>query len=181
MGQEVNCEVCFGGKVSRGKALFETDDIIFRGDFRLSIPLKSIQTVSAEDGVLRIASPAGAALFKLGAQADKWADKIRNPRTLADKLGVKAGMRVSLIGVEDRLEGRTTDIRKGKAAKESDLIFFGAGKDKDLAKLGALEKSLKPKGAIWVIYPKGKTEITGAGVIEAGRQAGLVDIKVVRF
>jgi hypothetical protein len=181
MGQEANCEVRFGGKVSAGKALLETGDLIFRGDFRLSIPLKSIQSLEAADGVLRVTSPEGAALFTLGAQADKWAYKIRNPRTLADKLDVKPGMRVSLIGVSDRLEARTSDITEGKAAKESDLIFFGAETDKDLAKLRSLQKSIKYNGAIWVVNPKGKKEITENGVLKAGRQAGLVDTKVARF
>ena len=181
MGQEANCEVRFGSKVSTGTALLETDDLIFRGDFRLSIPLKSIQSLEAADGVLRVTSPAGTALFSLGAQADKWAHKIRNPRTLADKLDVKPGMRVSLIGVRDRLEGRTRDITEGKAAKESDLIFFGAGTDKDLLKLRTLQNALKRNGAIWVVYPKGKKDITEIGVLKAGRQAGLVDTKVARF
>lgn len=181
MGQEANCEVRFGSKVSTGTALLETGDLIFRGDFRLSIPLKSIQSLEAADGVLRVTSPAGTALFSLGAQADKWAHKIRNPRTLADKLDVKPGMRVSLIGVRDRLEGRTRNITEGKADKESDLIFFGAGTDKDLLKLRTLQKALKRNGAIWVVYPKGKKEITEIGVLKAGRQAGLVDTKVARF
>jgi hypothetical protein len=181
MGQEANCEVRFGGKVSLGKALLETDDIVFRGDFRLSIPLKSIQSLETAGGVLRVTSPAGTALFHLGAQADKWAHKIRNPRTLADKLDVKPGMRVSLIGVADPLEGRTSDVTVGKAAKESDLIFFGAEAHKDLAKLRSLQKALKPNGAIWVVYPKGKDEITESAVLQAGRQAGLVDTKIARF
>ncbi len=72
MGQEVQCEVRFGGKISAGKALLETDDLIFRGDFRLSIPLKAIQSLEAADGVLHVTSPAGTATFTLGAQADKW-------------------------------------------------------------------------------------------------------------
>ena len=160
MGLEANCEVRFGGKVSQGKALLETGDLIFRGDFRLSIPLKSIQSVEAADGVLHVTSPAGTALFTLGAQADKWAHKIRNPPTLADKLDIKPGIRVSLVGVSVDLEGRTRDITEGTAAKGSDLIFFGAEKDKDLAKLRSLQKALKPKGAIWVIYPKGQPQIT---------------------
>ena len=181
MGQEANCEVRFAGKISTGKALLETDDLIFRGDFRLSIPLKSIQSLEAADGVLRVTSPEGTVQFTLGAQADKWARKIRNPRTLADKLDVKPGMRVSLIGVRDMLERRTSDITEGTAAKGSDLILFGAEKDKDLVKLRTLQKALKRNGAIWVVYPKGKQEITEIGVLKAGRDAGLVDTKVARF
>jgi len=40
MGQEMECQVRFGGKVSAGKALIETDELIFRGGFRLKIALK---------------------------------------------------------------------------------------------------------------------------------------------
>jgi hypothetical protein len=124
MGQEARCEVRFGGKISAGKALLETDDLIFRGDFRLSIPLKSIESLEAADGVLHVTSPAGTATFILGAQADKWAHRIRHPRTLADKLDVKPGMRVSLIGVTVNLEGRAGNVTEGEAARESDLIFL---------------------------------------------------------
>jgi hypothetical protein len=181
MGQEANCEARFDGKVSAGKALLETDDLIFRGEFRLKIPLKSIASLDVASGVLSVTWPEGTAQFTLGAQAGKWAHKIRNPRSLADKLDVKPGMRVSLIGVRNPLEGRTRDVTEGTAAKGSDLIFFAAEKDKDLAKLRALQKALKPRGAIWVVYPKGQREITEVGVINAGRQAGMVDIKVARF
>ena len=181
MGQEVKCEVRCGGKVSMGNALLETDDLIFRGDFRLSIPYKSIASLEAADGVLRVTSPAGTALFILGAQAEKWAHKIRNPRTLADKLDIKAGLRVSMIGVAVDVEGRTADVTEGKAAKESDLIFLGAAAAKDLARLVALERSLKRTGAIWVVYPKGQKAITEMQVLEAGRAAGMVDTKIARF
>jgi hypothetical protein len=186
MGQEANCEVRFGGKVSAGRALLETDALIFRGDFRLSIALKSIQSVEAADGLLRVTSPEGAAVFTLGAKAEKWADKIRNPRSLADKLDIKPGMRVSLYGVEDavfreQLRARTSDIAEGKPGKDSDLIFLGAEAVKDMAKLKALQASLKRNGAIWVVYPKGRKDITEASVLQAGKRAGLVDVKVARF
>jgi hypothetical protein len=36
-------------------------------------------------------------------------------------------------------------------------------------------------GAIWVIRPKGVKTITEADVMTAGKAAGLVDTKVVRF
>jgi hypothetical protein len=181
MGQEARCEVRFGGKISAGKALLETDDLIFRGDFRLSIPLKSIESLEAADGVLHVTSPAGTATFILGAQADKWAHRIRHPRTLADKLDVKPGMRVSLIGVTVNLEGRAGNVTEGEAARESDLIFLGAEAAKELAKVRPLLKAMKRNGAIWVVYPKGKKEITEIAVLEAGRKAGLVDTKIARF
>jgi len=186
MGQEANCEARFGGKVSMGKALLETDELIFRGDFRLSIKLKSIQSVEAADGLLRVTSPDGTATFTLGPKAAKWAEKIRNPRSLADKLDIKPGLRVSLCGVDDaafheQIRARTTDIAEGKPAKDSDLIFFGAATTRDLAKVKRFEASLKRSGGIWIVYPKGRKDITEADVFQAGKQAGLVDVKVARF
>ena len=39
MGSEAVCSVRYAGKVSEGKALLETSEVIFRGgDFRLRIP-----------------------------------------------------------------------------------------------------------------------------------------------
>jgi hypothetical protein len=186
MGLEAACEARFGGQVSIGKALLETDALIFRGAFRLSIPLGSIQTAEASDGLLHVTSPVGTAVFGLGAQAEKWAHKIRNPRTLADKLDVKPGIRVSLCGVFDagfreQLEARTSDIREGKVAKDSDLIFLQVGRVKDLAQLTPLQASLKRNGGIWVVYPRGREDITESDALQAGRQSGLVDTKIVRF
>jgi len=186
MGQEIKCEVRYGGKVSAGKALLETDGIIFRGDLRLSIPLKSIQSLEAADGEIHVTWPAGKAAFRLGVQAEKWAHKIRNPRSLADKLDVKPGTRVSLCGMRDagsrgQLDARTNDVAEGKPARESDLIFLGVEVEKDLSKLPALQTSLKRNGALWIVYPKGKKEISENAVRGAGLQAGLVDVKVARF
>ena len=36
-------------------------------------------------------------------------------------------------------------------------------------------------GALWIIRPKGVKEITEAETMAAGKAAGLVDVKVVRF
>jgi hypothetical protein len=186
MGKELTCEARFAGKTSAGKALLETDELIFRGDFRLKIPLKSIQSVETVDGSLRVRSPDGTAVFDLGPQAEKWAHQILHPRGLTDKLDVKAGMRVTLCGVTDdafreKLLARTTAVFEAQPARDSSLIFLSAETDNDLAKIKALSGFLKRDGALWVVYPKGKKEITENGVLDAGRKAGLVDVKVARF
>ena len=101
MGSDAQCTAHFGGQRSDGKALLETDHSIFRGEFRLAIPRKAITEVDATDGTLRVTFPDGTARFELGPAAAKWADKIRNPPSLLDKLGVKPGMRVAVLGVHD--------------------------------------------------------------------------------
>ena len=187
MGQEANCKARVGKRVTEGRALLESTELIFRGsDLRLKIPFRQMTRVEVADGWLRVDSPDGPAAFELGAQAAKWADKIKNPKSLVDKLGLKAGMRASVLGIVDDgfrrdLNSRVSDVADGKAAKESDVIFFGAEKSEALEKLPALSRSLKPNGAVWVVYPKGQKHITEAGVREAGKSAGLVDVKVASF
>jgi hypothetical protein len=187
MGQEATCKLRLGKKFSEGKALLESEELIFRGgELRLKIPFREITSLEAKAGWLRVTFPEGVVIFELGAQAAKWAEKIKNPKSLVDKLGVKAGFRVAILGVKDAgfrrdLETRTRDIVEGKTARDSDLVFFGAERAEELKELRRLQKALKPNGAIWVVYPKGQTQITENDVLAEGKQAGLVDVKVARF
>lgn len=186
MGAEVRCKATFGGKSSEGKALLETGELIFRGDFRLKIPFKDIQSLKAEDGALTVRFTGGTATFHLGPLTEKWAEKIRNPKSVLDKLGVKPGMRIAVIAVRDSgLEKQLNELRIQNAEirrqNECDMVFFGAEKRTALKILGDLRKALKPNGALWVIRPKGSADISEADVMAAGKAAGLVDVKVVKF
>jgi hypothetical protein len=51
----------------------------------------------------------------------------------------------------------------------------------DAARLAALVPAIAPAGGVWAIYPKGRRELSEDTVRAAGRRAGLVDVKVVRF
>ena len=187
MGAESLCVAQFDGQRSEGKALLETDQLIFRGTFRLSIPRKSITTADASGGTLRVAFPDGVAVFELGATAAKWAEKIRNPPSLLDKLGVKPGMRVAVIGVDDEsflaeLATRTTDVARRTPKKDTEIIFFGVNALTDLARLATLRARLTPAGAIWVVHTKGKAAaFKDVDVFAAAKKAGLVDVKVAGF
>jgi hypothetical protein len=107
-------------------------------------------------------------------------------RPLLDKLGVKPESRVAVIGVRDasflaQLQRRAADVSRGRPKPDSDLILFDAEAAKDLEELSSLCRLLKPNGAIWVVYPKGRQEIREIVVIAGAKRAGLVDNKVVRF
>lgn len=187
MGAETRCTARFGRQTSEGKALLESDHLIFRGTFRLNIPHRSITRLDADGGTLRVTFPEGTATFDLGPLAPKWAEKIRNPRSLLDKLGVKPGMRVAVVGVDDesflaQLAERTSDLTRGRPKKDSEIIFYGAEAIADLARLEKLRASLTPAGAIWVVHPKGKgAAFKDVDVFAAAKRAGLVDVKVASF
>jgi len=186
MGLEATCTARFAGKTAPGKARLESEALIFRGRFRLSIPLKGIASVDAHGGTLTVKFSEGVARFELGPQAEKWALKIRSPRSLLDKLGVKSDSTVAILGIQDhsflrKLRERTAGISPGRPKKESDFILLAAENPSRLAKLGPLQGFLKRDGAIWVVYPKGQAHITQADVMAAAKAAGLVDGKVVSF
>lgn len=185
MGREVACAAVVDGKRVEGRALLETDGVIFRGDRRLSIPRAQMQDVQAEQGRLTIAYPGGTVAFELGDQAENWARRILNPPSRLDKLGVKEGHKVVVLGVGDdgfraELEARVGRVF-GRAVAGADLVFFGAGSRARLARLPKLKDCLAPAGALWVIRPKGGGPISESDVLDAGRRLGLVDVKVVRF
>jgi hypothetical protein len=186
MGAEARCRATFGDTTAEGKALLETDELIFRGEgLRLAIPYKTITRVDTREGALRVMWTDGTAVFELGSMAVKWADKIRNPPSRIDKLNIRAGQRVLFVGVRDetlREEIQTcgaTVLARGTGAV--DVIFVAANEQSDLERLVTVQKFLKRDGAIWVIRPKGSLLISEGEVRKAGKAAGLVDIKVARF
>jgi hypothetical protein len=182
MGQEKECTLRRDGRTLEGKALLETDHLLFRGTERLKISFRDLNGVTADGGVLRLEWGGRRAELELGAAAEKWAQRILHPPSRLDKLGVKAGVTVRLQG---RFDADFTRELKAAGAKPpgkmADLIFLAASATADLTRIAELARKLQPAGGLWVIYPKGVEAIREIEVIEAGRAAGLKDTKVVSF
>lgn len=107
-------------------------------------------------------------------------------RTLMDKLGVKSGQRIAVLGVEDAeflrdLGASVPEYSRGNRISKVDLIFFSAEAREDLSQLKSLSRSISKSGGIWVVYPRGQKHIREIDVINAGKSAGLTDNKVCRF
>jgi hypothetical protein len=187
MGAEASCTLRFKGRTSAGRARLETDVLEFRGgDLRLSLPFGQISKITARAGTLRVTVPEGTASFDLGAPASRWAEKILHPPSRLEKIGVRPQWRASAIGVDDcvflvELERAVAELTIGRLVKGSDAIFFGATDMSQLQRLAKVKTLMKPNGAVWVIRPKGRPEISESAVRAAGRAAGLVDVKVVSF
>jgi hypothetical protein len=191
MGTEAKCWVRYGKQESEGKALLETSEIIFRGDFRLKIPFATIQSVKVVGDDLQVQTAEEVAAFYLGAAtATQWREKILHPKTRVEKLGIKPGMRVSLIGFENQDEEFVKELQSAKAVmtsaeneltKDCDCIFVRIDTKKQLAQVAKIAKEMLGAVALWIIYPKGQQHITEGDVLSAGRKARLTDIKVVGF
>jgi len=186
MGDQIDCKARFNGQLSAGKAYLETDKLLFRGEFRVSVPLREITALAADSGKLKVSFPQGILILELGARALKWETRIKSPRSLLDKLGVKRDSKVLVLGIEDQdfwndLVERAAPISKGRLIRGCDQVFFRAEDMKALQRLASLKSYIKKDGAIWVVFPKGRKDIREIDVIQAGKDAGLVDNKVVAF
>jgi hypothetical protein len=107
-------------------------------------------------------------------------------RTRIEKLGVKPGADVLLLGIEDdsefvrELRDVGASIRmSGK--QPADLIFALFRHRDDLRRLAALVPRMQAAGVLWTLRPKGSKDLTEAEMMRAGQAAGLVDVKVVSF
>lgn len=186
MGNELECKVRFGKEASNGTALLETSEIPFRGDFRLKIPFASIKSAKAADGELHLQTASGLAVFELGPSAEKWREKILHPKTRIEKLGIKPGETVALIGsIEnqflDEIKTQGALVSRGGTRAGVSAIFLAAKSSTDLSRIAKLANSLKGAAALWIVYPKGRKAITENDVLAAGRKCGLKDLKVVGF
>ena len=141
MGQEVKTTLRFDGRILEGMALLETDSIIFRGGVSLTVKFSEIFKIEANAGWLDLQTGRGLLLFELGPKAEVWAEKIKNPKALVEKLGVDAheeGLRRSASSTRISVPISTPPARRSRrarAARTSTSIFVAASSKKDLEKL----------------------------------------------
>ena len=108
-------------------------------------------------------------------------------KPLLDRLGVKPGMRIAVLGIDDaefmkQLRGRAGDIVLGKPRSLCDIVFLGANDARDLERLQVAKHWIEPNGAIWMIRVKGPgAPLRDTDLIAAGLAAGLVDNKIASF
>jgi hypothetical protein len=182
MGMEAECTVRCGRKKTTGIAHLETEEVTFRGEWKLRIPFKEITNIEVKNGDLHLNYADGTAVFALGPKAEKWAAKIRTPKSLIDKLGVKPESRVFVQGVADddfmkQLKARTSHLE----VKPCDIFFLGVSEKNELSRLNDPRKTIVPNGAIWVVWQKGQAHLKESDIMAAGKAAGLVDVKVAKF
>jgi hypothetical protein len=186
VGAEIACNWRVGGKTVAGTALLETDYVLLRGAVRRRLSFSEIRGVEAKGGTLALTLSDGKVELSLGAAAAKWAEKIARPKGIVEKLGVRPGAKVALVGAfpasfVGELEAAGPRVTVGARGTGHDQILFAAPDVGSLAKIGALRARIAPNGGVWVVYPKGRKELREADVLAAGRAAGLKDVKVARF
>ena len=186
MGAEAKSTLKIGRQSFDGTAQLESDELRFRGETRLRIALRDVSDVSAKDGTLRVEHANGVASFVLGDTAEAWAEKIRSPRTLADKLGVARGMQVAVIDVDDQnvlddLAAKGAQLVVGSVPENVPMVLFRVVRPSQLVALASMTSRISRNGAIWVVHPRGDAAVADTVIFAAARDAGLTYTKVVRF
>lgn len=188
MGAEVTCHVTVAGGAGEARVLLETDELIVRASppLRRRIPFASITSLDVAGGRLTVHHGAESTEIELGSRAEQWAEKIRSPKSLLDKLGIKADAVVSVVGVADeafleQLSARTAHVTRGRVRVGSAAIFVGVERERDLARIASAAPKLADRGAIWVVHRKGPAGVPDTVIFGAARAAGLTYTKVVRF
>ena len=94
-------------------------------------------------------------------------------------------MPVAVIGVEDTVTSKTArhgaTLIADKVPAGTPLVLFRVTKPTALSKLSSMTKRIARDGAIWVIHPRGDASVADTVIFAAGKDAGLVATKVVRF
>jgi hypothetical protein len=107
-------------------------------------------------------------------------------RSRIEKLGVKSGADIVVLGVEDdavfmkELHDAGASVRT-TGSRPANMIFALFRHRDDLRRLPALVPRLHPDAVLWTLRPKGSKDLTEAEMMRAGQAAGLVDVKVVSF
>lgn len=182
MGQEAMVAARWGDRQGPGKAMLEGDHLLFRGEFRVKLMLADVTAMEIVGDTLVLTATDGTLALDLGTvKATDWLHRIRNPKSVLDKLGIKPGHRVAMCGSPPdpvlAAELSRAGIR-GAAGGDPDMVLLVADKIADLNVVASIEPGLGDKSSLWIIYPKGRRDITQDHVFAAGHGAGLVDNKV---
>jgi hypothetical protein len=96
-------------------------------------------------------------------------------RSRIEKLGVKAGTDVLLLGIETDT-AFVKELKTAKAAirtsgrSPADMIFATFVHRDDLRRLPPLVGRLKANGVLWTLRPKGSKDLTEAEMMRAGKR-----------
>ena len=183
MGKEANdVRATLADGEDVGRLQWEAPRLVFRGSARRVFEGGVLEGIAADGGDLVLA---GGERFALGeAQAAKWAVAIANPPGRLDKLGVKSGMRVAVLDLDDPDFAAELATRASVVNDLSglDILIYAADSAAALARIGDLVPALADRGALWIVSLKGKLlKVKDIEVMAAAKAHGLVDNKVCSF
>lgn len=188
MGNEVErTTITIDGREHVGSALLETDELLLRVEGepkRRRVSIASMHEVSALDDRLCFRND-GQRFEVVVPSAARWAARITSPPTLLDKLGIAGGSSVHVRGLDDDdAFVRALDaaaVTRAPLGKKAAVVVVGVTTRDELAIVKKARAAVGDALVLWVVYPKGRRELSEDHVRAAAIAEGLVDVKVARF
>lgn len=187
-GREAPCTLRFGERVSEGTAYLDAHGLVLRQERRLAVPVSDLTVVESGDGRVEVTFPGGTAVLHLDGAAQRWTERLaREPRSRLDRLGVRPGQCVAVVGTVDdafvdELRSRAAVVVTGRSVPAgADIIFLVASQREQLGRVPALSNCLAQGGVLWVVRPRGAREITEHDVAASARAAEMRVGRAVRI
>ncbi len=158
MGREASCHAELGDLAGQVHAWLESDAVILRGGIVGRFRLDGLKDMRVDGDVFKATTERGPMCLHLGAaEAAKWLDRIRHPRSLGQKLGLEPGVPVHLAGTHPEVLAMLHALGADMAPLDrARLIFVAVEAQDDLQALDALASSLPDSVHLWVLRLKGK-------------------------
>ncbi len=180
MGREAVTTATYDGRTEEAKALLESQGVLLRAPFSLTIPRDGISGLAVEGESLTGQGPRGPFELALGAvEAGKWKAALEKPLpTLKDKLGLKPSVTVWTAGDVSGPELAEALADAGRAEIGSAALLIVHATDA-AALTQALEASSGSVAPVWIIHGKGKAATFGEAPVRAlMRERDFIDTKV---
>lgn len=185
MGYSLECEAVVDGIRDRGTAYLESDHLLFRGATRLKLPFAGLIKIEGGGDSLTVETPEHTAVLAIGDHAARWAEKIRRPKSVVEKLGINGADTVAVLASSPQPELDAMIAESGaqrvETPAEAKCVFVFVESAGELPNVTAAASSLAAGACLWAVAPKGRKDLKDADIIRAGRDAGLVDVKVCAY
>lgn len=180
MGTVIEGLLTVGGQKVNVKADFASDHVTFSGGRRGEVKYSAIAVLGTAKGRLRLRVDDAVMEFELGARVDRIAAKIRQPPSLAQKLGIEPAMTVAVEGHADLTLKRALE-ETTRTRGVAEVVFACVSSVEELDGFPGWLTRMDDAGALWIVYPKARREIRESDVLAAGHLHGLVETRVARI
>jgi Protein of unknown function (DUF3052) len=191
VGYEAKCRVRVvengAAREASATVLLETDELVVRGEARVRVKRADIRRVVRRAGTVTVTSPSATLTLSLGQPAaERWEKKLAEaPKRLIDKLDVKPGAAVLLVGDHDevlraQLTERTPNVSRSANAKHRDVVFVDVRDEADMKRIERASSAIADHGAIWVVHRKGPSGVADTAIFAKAKELGLAYTKVAR-
>jgi hypothetical protein len=188
MGRELQCNVQLGKQSGLSTAHLDGTGIQLRGSIRGKWLPAQLDDLAVRNDSLVASTPDGALSISLGKiEAEKWLHALKNPKSRAEKLGLKAKMRVYVFSENDEDSNEISeeillaDCSLSKRIDDADLTFMPVMNSKALNGFSKLDAGADRTQHVWVLREKGSAAKVPEKLIFEAAAAGFKPTKTLRW